>query len=273
MNKYRFTDLYEGQSVSFETEITLEMMKSFREISGDENPLHTDETFAKEQGYDDKVVYGMLSSSLLSKLVGVYLPGRYCLLQGLELKYLNPVYIKDVLTVKGTVVELHPSVQMAVIQALIIKQDGTLLMCGWNAKGQLGLGYDSGVESNPKELNFFDDGGNKIPVKQVTLGAYDTFFLLEDDTLWYAGRDMSGESCLGDDFSYSSTPVKVSDNVKLARIGDSFSTFVTKDDVQYLCGRGHSCTIPPSANNGKKISNWGYWRVFREKYNQIDMLE
>ena len=25
--------------------------------------------------------------------------------------------------------------------------------------------------------------------------------------------------------------------------------------------------------NGKKISNWGYWRVFREKYNQIDMLE
>ena len=136
----------------------------------------------------------------------------------------------------------------------IIKQDGTLLMCGWNAKGQLGLGYDSGVESNPKELNFFDDGGNKIPVKQVTLGAYDTFFLLEDDTLWYAGRDMSGESCLGDDFSYSSTPVKVSDNVKLARIGDSFSTFVTKDDVQYLCGRGHSCTIPPSANNGKKIS-------------------
>ncbi|MBR4421472.1 MAG: MaoC family dehydratase [Erysipelotrichaceae bacterium] len=136
MNNYRFDDLSIGQSISFETEITAQMMDAFRDLSGDENPLHVDETFAKAQGYDGRVVYGMLSSSLLSQLVGVHLPGRYCLLQGMELKYLHPVYIGDTLTVKGTVDELHPSVQMAVIKALITNQDGTKVV-----KGKIKVGF------------------------------------------------------------------------------------------------------------------------------------
>ena len=136
MNSYHFDDLYEGLSVSFETEITAEMMEAFKEISGDENPLHMDETFAKAQGYADRVVYGMLSSSLLSQLVGVHLPGRYCLLQGMELKYLKPVYIGDTLTVTGTVDELHPSVQMAVIKALITNQEGKKVV-----RGKINVGF------------------------------------------------------------------------------------------------------------------------------------
>ena len=136
MNSYHFDDLYEGLSVSFETEITAEMMETFKEISGDENPLHVDETFAKAQGYEGRVVYGMLSSSLLSQLVGVHLPGRYCLLQGMELKYLKPVYIGDTLTVTGTVDELHPSVQMAVIKALITNQEGKKVV-----RGKINVGF------------------------------------------------------------------------------------------------------------------------------------
>ena len=136
MNSYHFDDLYEGLSVSFETEITAEMMEAFKEISGDENPLHMDEAFAKAQGYEGRVVYGMLSSSLLSQLVGVHLPGRYCLLQGMELKYLKPVYIGDTLTVTGTVDELHPSVQMAVIKALITNQEGKKVV-----RGKINVGF------------------------------------------------------------------------------------------------------------------------------------
>ena len=136
MNSYHFDDLYEGLSVSFETEITSEMMDAFKAISKDENPLHMDEAFAKTQGYKDRVVYGMLSSSLLSQLVGVHLPGRYCLLQGMELKYLNPVYIGDTLTVTGTVTELHPSVQMAIIKAVISNQEGKKVI-----RGKINVGF------------------------------------------------------------------------------------------------------------------------------------
>ena len=136
MNNYRFEDLYEGLEVSFEENITEEMMDAFGQISGDENPLHRNQAFAQSQGYKDRVVYGMLTSSLLSQLVGVHLPGRYCLLQGLELKYLHPVYAGDTLTVKGIVDELHPSVKMAVIKAVITNQDGIKVV-----KGKIKTGF------------------------------------------------------------------------------------------------------------------------------------
>ncbi|MBQ6560009.1 MAG: MaoC family dehydratase [Erysipelotrichaceae bacterium] len=136
MNNYRFEDLYEGLSVSFEETVTEEKMDAFRQISGDVNPLHMQKEFAQSQGYKDKVVYGMLTSSLLSRLVGVHLPGKYCLLQGMELKYLNPVYAGDTLTVKGTVYELHPSVKMAVIKALITNQDGVKVV-----RGKINVGF------------------------------------------------------------------------------------------------------------------------------------
>ena len=136
MNSYRFEDLYKGLSVSFEESVTEEMMDAFWKISGDENPLHMKKEFAQSQGYRDRVVYGMLTSSFLSQLVGVHLPGKYCLLQGMELKYLNPVYAGDTLTVKGTVDELHPSVKMAVIKALITNQDGIKVV-----KGKINVGF------------------------------------------------------------------------------------------------------------------------------------
>ena len=136
MNSYRFEDLYEDLSVSFEETVTEEMMESFRQISGDENPLHRNQEFAQSQGYKDRVVYGMLTSSFLSQLVGVYLPGKYCLLQGMELKYLHPVYAGDTLTIKGSVCELHPSVRMAVIKALITNQDGVKVV-----KGKINVGF------------------------------------------------------------------------------------------------------------------------------------
>ena len=123
MNEYRFEDLQIGMSESFSVEITAEMMNSFLSVVDDRNPLHNDEKFAKEQGYQNKVVYGMLTSSFISKLVGVHLPGKYCLLQGLEVKYLRPVYVNDILTITGTVDELHESVKRMSVKVIITNQD------------------------------------------------------------------------------------------------------------------------------------------------------
>ena len=130
MNKYTFEQLSIGQSESFEVTVTSEMMKHFLEISGDGNPLHNDEEFAKEQGYEHKVVYGLLTTSFISKLVGVLLPGEKCLLQGVEVKYLRPVYVGDTLTVTGTVDELHESVKRASIKVSISNQNNKKVVKG-----------------------------------------------------------------------------------------------------------------------------------------------
>ena len=72
MNKYSYEDLSVGQTAEFSREITTDMMTSFCEISGDINPLHANDEFAKSKGYSGRVVYGMLTSSLYSCLGGVH---------------------------------------------------------------------------------------------------------------------------------------------------------------------------------------------------------
>lgn len=136
MNNYKFEDLKIGMSESFTVTVTEEMMNSFLELSGDENPLHNDEEFAKSQGYDSKVVYGLLTTSFISKLVGVLLPGKYCLLQGINLKYVKPVYVGDILIVRGVVDELHESVKRLTVKVEVINQDEKKVI-----KGKVEVGF------------------------------------------------------------------------------------------------------------------------------------
>ena len=68
MNEYRIGDITEGMSESFTVTITDRMMEAFRDITGDDNPLHTDADYAKDCGYEGCVSYGMLTASFLSTL-------------------------------------------------------------------------------------------------------------------------------------------------------------------------------------------------------------
>ena len=104
--------------------ITDEMMEKFQFISGDNNPLHTDEDFAKSKGFKGRVVYGMLTASLYSCLAGVYLPGKNCLLCSVHADFLNPIFIGDTLTVTGKITEKYDSVRHVIIKAVIKNQDG-----------------------------------------------------------------------------------------------------------------------------------------------------
>lgn len=124
MREYRFKDLYVGQEETFQREVTDRMMQQFAEMSGDENPLHRSAAFARERGYRDRVVYGMLTASLISTLGGVYLPGKYCLIQSVETNFRRPVFVGDVLTVTGKITKLHESVKQIVEQVVIINQNG-----------------------------------------------------------------------------------------------------------------------------------------------------
>lgn len=98
-------------------------MKQFLEITGDINPLHNDEDYAQKKGYVGKVAYGMLTASFVSTLGGVYLPGKYCLIQSIESKFTEPVYIGDRLTILGVITELHESVKQVVIKFTIMNQN------------------------------------------------------------------------------------------------------------------------------------------------------
>ncbi len=130
MNNYDINDLQVGMKESFTVRITEEMMTGFRRITGDENPLHTDEDYAREQGYDQKVCYGMLTASFLSKLAGVYLPGKRSLIHSVETKFLKPVYPGDELLVEGMVEEVHESVRQMGLKVTITRGNGEKVLKG-----------------------------------------------------------------------------------------------------------------------------------------------
>lgn len=130
MNEYTYETLSIGIEEKFVIEIKEDMMNIFLSITGDENPLHNDESFARHVGFSKRVVYGMLTSSFLSTLAGVYLPGKYSLIHQVETKFVRPVYIGDVLTVSGRVTELFDSVKQMSMKVVIVNQKGETVLRG-----------------------------------------------------------------------------------------------------------------------------------------------
>lgn len=124
MNTYNFESLDIGIKSSFQMEITLDKMEHFLAVCGDENPVHMSDEYAVSKGFKSRLVYGMLTASLYSTLVGMYLPGEKCILKSVETYFQNPVYIGDVLTVAGTVKGKDERFQQAEVKAKIINQDG-----------------------------------------------------------------------------------------------------------------------------------------------------
>ena len=123
MNEYKFGDIKIGLLESFNIKIDSSMMDKFLDISNDVNPLHIDKEYAIDKGFPDRVVYGLLTSSFYSTLVGVYLPGKYCILQGIDIQFAKPVYIDDSLTISGKVSYINESYKQIEIKAIIVNQE------------------------------------------------------------------------------------------------------------------------------------------------------
>lgn len=130
MNEYYFSDLAVGKKEAFTAYITKEKEDMFRSMTGDCNPLHQDDNFALEMGagkYSGHVVFGMLTASFYSTLAGVYLPGRYSLIHSLEIKFTNPVYAGDELTVSGEIVDIQEALKLIQVKAKIKNQKAQIV--------------------------------------------------------------------------------------------------------------------------------------------------
>jgi 3-hydroxybutyryl-CoA dehydratase len=127
MNEYRLGDLTVGVKHEFDATFSAEDAAAFARISGDVNPLHVDETYAKGAGFASPVLFGMLTSSLYSQLVGVYLPGKYVLLHGIDIDFNSPCHAGDPLHVAGEVVFVSEALKRVEIKASIRREDRKLV--------------------------------------------------------------------------------------------------------------------------------------------------
>lgn len=99
-------------------------------ITGDLNPAHINEEYAKNTFFKGRIAHGMLTAGLISAVVGMRLPGPGAIYLAQELKFTAPVRIGDTIKAEGEVIELIPEKNIAVIKTTCTNQDGTVVLTG-----------------------------------------------------------------------------------------------------------------------------------------------
>lgn len=101
----KFEQIHIGQVAQLTHKITQDDLKKFVELSGDDNRLHTDDSFAAKTDYKKPVVHGMLGASFISTVIGTKLPGDGALWFAQNLEFILPVRVGDTLTIRAEVIK------------------------------------------------------------------------------------------------------------------------------------------------------------------------
>lgn len=97
-----------GDCASFSKTITETDVYGFAGICGDFNPVHINKVEAEKSIFGKQVVHGMLCSSLISTVLGMYMPGPGTIYLGQDLKFVAPVFIGDTITATAIIQEILP---------------------------------------------------------------------------------------------------------------------------------------------------------------------
>ncbi|HSO41441.1 MAG TPA: MaoC family dehydratase [Rhodospirillales bacterium] len=106
---YYFEDLSEGMTDVFGKTITDADISIFAGVSGDTNPVHLNDDFAKESMFKGRIAHGMLGAAFISAVFGTKLPGPGCIYVSQTLKFKAPVRVGDTMIARVTVRKLIPN--------------------------------------------------------------------------------------------------------------------------------------------------------------------
>ena len=134
----------EDKDVGFKAQetirITDKMVRQFAEMSGDYNPIHLDDDYAKTTRFKRRIAHGMILGALVSRLLnekigsgGIYLAQT--------LKFTNPVFIDDEITFDFEVTKLHKTRGFGTVETtakntageFVLKGEATIMM-SWGVK-------------------------------------------------------------------------------------------------------------------------------------------
>ena len=130
LSEYTFDEIEIGLTKQFQITITESMIDDFAKLTGDFSPIHMDKDYASTTTFEKQVVDGMLLASFLSKIVGMYLPGKHALYFSQSLDFRQPCFIGDTITVSSIVIDKSPSTKILKIESKITNQVGKILLSG-----------------------------------------------------------------------------------------------------------------------------------------------
>jgi 3-hydroxybutyryl-CoA dehydratase len=131
-----FDDVPIGRKHSIARTISAADVDAFGHLSGDLNPLHMDDEFARRTPFKRRVAHGLLTGALVST-THTQLTGPGFAYVGQELRFLGPVFIGDTVNVEVTVVEKKPAKRILILDTVVRKQNGDAVLAGLSALKEL----------------------------------------------------------------------------------------------------------------------------------------
>ena len=119
-----------GARATWTKTFTADDVETFARLTGDRNPLHFDEDFARRTRPGRLIVHGGLTTGLFNALVAEVLPGPGSVFLHQEWEYPAPVYIGDTVTAEAEVVEARPDKPITTMRCIARRADGTEVLTG-----------------------------------------------------------------------------------------------------------------------------------------------
>jgi acyl dehydratase len=119
-----------GDSAEIKKRITAFDVEGFAGVSGDYNPIHLDEEFAKNTRFGRRIAHGMLTASLISSVIANQLPGEGSIYLGQTLQFVAPVFLDDEITARVTVKQIREDKPIVKLETTCVNQRNEIVIRG-----------------------------------------------------------------------------------------------------------------------------------------------
>jgi 3-hydroxybutyryl-CoA dehydratase len=124
---FYFEDLFVGMKGIYARTITETDIVMFAGISGDTNPMHLNEEYAKKTMFGGRIAHGMLSACFITTVLGTRLPGPGCIYMSQNLRFRSPVRFGETVTTTVTVADLVPAKRRAMLSTICTVGDRVVI--------------------------------------------------------------------------------------------------------------------------------------------------
>ena len=124
---YTIEELKPGMSASYSKAVTEDDIQTFGEVTGDFNPVHFDETYAKSTIFRGRIAHGLLTAGYISTVLGTKLPGAGAIFMSASIRFKAPVRIGDVVTALCTVREVIAEKRRVICECVCKVGDTTVI--------------------------------------------------------------------------------------------------------------------------------------------------
>lgn len=119
-----------GDTFSIERTVTDQLIRDFADLSGDHNPIHLDEEFAKNTRFGRRIAHGMLSGAFISAVLGNEFKERKIIYLSQTIRFTAPTFIDDVITTRATVKSIREDKRIVTLETICTKQTGEITLTG-----------------------------------------------------------------------------------------------------------------------------------------------